>query len=287
MNVGSVVSARTWKRALSTTVERLAITDRTPAGMRASRRSPSSSTCLRAAVGSDGKASSSTSVMFLESAPAEATIPWSASSPTRATSRGAIPKTTAVTSTRMASPIAGTRSSRRRRSATRTDDTLRFPRAQDAADADARQLPLRQPERHDEQGDRREVDRNDRLPRDDDDRRGNGRQAGLGERRERQDQPGQDEPQDRARRQPDHEEEDALDRQPERELSGRQAERPEQGELADPLARRDRRADEEADPSEQHRGERAEAEDPDQPERHRIGREAREELCAADDRGRA
>ena len=242
--VGSFVSARTWNRALSTTVDRaatspaIAVRDRLvePVALLAGPR-------LSGSPGSAGITSSSNRVMSRRTGSAAATTPWSASSPTRSRIRGVSPATVAVTSTSSASPIAGIRSSRRRRRATRTLRHSALPRPEDAADPDVGQLPPGQERGEDEQQDDRRRRPAAGCP--------SGittTGAGTGAapvwvrvvngstsqaRSSAEDDPGGE---------PDDEQEQALDRQPPRQLAGRQAERPEQGELAEPLVRRDGRA---------------------------------------------
>src|SRR6266566_7837566 len=158
--------------------------------------------------GPGGMNPSSTRAMLREIAPAFATTPSRASSPTRWRTRGARPNTVAVTNTSSPRPSAGTRSSRSRFRATRKDDTSALPRTKHAADPHVGELPPDEPDRHDEQDDSGEIDRDDRLPRDDDDRRRDRCRPGLGQRRERQHEPGEDDAEHRAREQPDDEQED-------------------------------------------------------------------------------
>src|SRR5258705_698465 len=265
------------------TIDRSSIRSRTDAGMSASRASPSSPKWTSGSLGGPaGMNPSSTRATFREIAPAFATTPCRASSPTCWRTRGARPNTVAVTNTSSPRPSAGTRSSRSRFRATRKEDTSALHAPQDAADLHVGKLPPDEPDRHDEGDHRREIDRGDRLPRNDHDRRGNRCRPGLGECRERQHEPGEDHAKHRSREEPDHEQEDALDRQPQRQLAGRQPEGPEERELSDSLARRNGRADQEADPREQHRRYGTEPQDADQPERDRVGRQAPGELVAAD-----
>src|SRR5258706_9900704 len=266
------------------TIDRLSIRTRTDAGMSASRASPSSPKWTSGSVGGPaGMNPSSTRATLREIAPAFATTPCRASSPTCWRTRGARPNTVAVTNTSSPRPSAGTRSSPSRFRATRKEDMSALPDPQDAADLHVGKLPPNEPDRHDEQDHRGEIDRGDRLPRDDHDRCRGRRRPGLGQRRERQHEPSEDDAKHRSREEPDREQEDALDRQPQRQLAGRQPQRAEERDLGDPLARRNGRTAQEADPREQHRGYGTEPEDADQSERDRVGRQAPGELVAADD----
>jgi hypothetical protein len=121
-NDGSGVLPSMWSRALSMTVARFAISERTLAGISRSSSSPRSSTAFSGSPVSAGMGSCWMRAMFRVKAVARVTTPWSASSPTLSISRGATPKTVAVARTSRARPIAGARSSRIRRRATRTDD---------------------------------------------------------------------------------------------------------------------------------------------------------------------
>ena len=88
---------------------------------------------------------------------------------------------------------------------------------------------------------------------------------------------------ERAADEPDGQQEDLLEGQPRSELPTRQPECAEQGELAESLARRDRRPDDEADGGEHDRGEGAEGKGADDPEPDRVRGEGVRELGPEDD----
>src|SRR6185295_6215737 len=217
-NDGSAVFPSIRQRGPSTTTCRSTTRSWIDAGKRFSSAAPSSLTFASGSLGVDGRFVSWIRLMFRPNAGAATTTPRNASSATRSSIRGARPKMVAVTRTSRPRPIAGARSSRSRRRATRNDDTSALPGPKDAADLDVRELPPDEPDRQDEEDDGGQIDGDDRLPWDDDDRRGDRGRPGLGQRRERQDEPGEDEPEGRSGDQPHDEQEDAFDREPERQL---------------------------------------------------------------------
>ena len=125
------------------------------------------------------------------------------------------------------------------------------------------------------------------LGRDDDDRRGHGRHAGVGERRERQHEPREQEAEQRAEDEARHQEHEVLDREPQQQLARAEPQRLEQRELADPLRDRHRHAHEEADRREHEGRQRPEPEDADDPEPERVAREVGRHRRPVHDRRRA
>ena len=124
----------------------------------------------------------------------------------------------------------------------------------------------------------------DGRPRDDDLDRRDRRDRLLGDGHEGQDDPGEEQPERRPGDEADRRQPGTLERQPGRQLPARQADRPEQRELGDPLARRDGGVHHEPDDREDGRRDEPDGERSDDPERDRIGRQGARAFRLGEDR---